>query len=318
MPKFARGGQGAEEAAKALSPNFAKTRFFSLDPESQMIVRFLTEVDEWAYVQQHTGVPTKNPPPGYQGNWPESMPAVCRHDEAFKGQFFDCYICDSGITDKWNKPCRPSIRVWMLACVREPVMEDGKVAGYKDAIVDVPVIRDGKVVEGETVKERNIIVVNMGMKNFFSGLKGIYGVYGSTTDRDFVVKRTGSGKESTYHIMPLDKIAGCEPGTEWWEKYEKSIKSQNLDLDTMIDERASDEYYARFFDPSKQAPQRAGDNGGGNGQAPAAAATPSADVDPDRVAAMRERVRQQTAGTAAPPTAAPAVASSGAGPKDFG
>jgi hypothetical protein len=75
----------------------------------------------------------------------------------------------------------------------------------------------------------------------------------------------------------------------WLEKYPPAIAAQHLDLNEMIAHRASDEYYGRFFDPSKS-------SASSNGTAPQSSApdvpeTPADAVDEDKLAAMRARVR---------------------------
>ena len=86
-----------------------------------------------------------------------------------------------------------------------------------------------------------------------------------------------------------------------------------MDIEAILMDRSSDDFYATFFDPSKTAPPRPqrGNNGSTAGSSATAAATsttaasapaaqqaaaPSGDVDPDRLARMRDRVRGVTSG----------------------
>jgi hypothetical protein len=339
---FGMGGEAAEEASKSLGGKFAKVEFFNLEKDGDTCyLRMLTDSPGWVFVKQHAGVPTKGAPQGYTGKWPVSMPATCRYDAGFGGYYKDCYPCDhTEITDKWGNPLKPTVRVWALACLREEVFGDGSEAmggpemrgkrlGFKDAIREVAE-RDAEGKEtGNTIKERRIIVVNMAMKNFFGGLQGIFGIYGTVCDRDYIVRRRGLGKDTDYDIMPMDVIEGIAPGTERWKQYEESIEQQNLNLKAIIADRASDDYFARFFDPSKAAPAQAGGTPAASGDAPQgapveqqqAASTP--EVSGDALAAMRDRVRSHVPSTGTP-ASEPATASAGAaapassGPKDFG
>lgn len=360
-PQIRRGGDAAQEAADAGGGKFAKVNYFSLDENKSMVVRFLTDSPDWFYVKQHPSCPTKNKPADFKGNWPPSMPAVCRHDDAFKTFYSDCYICDTPVMSPHDptKALKPAIRVWALAVEREAVVDNGVVKGYRDVKEEVPA-RDakGEVIENAPpVKQIKILVVNMGMKNFFSGLQGIYGLFNTVCSRDMMIRRSGTGLTTDYQIIPLDEIAthkgpiftvqfdsaGIEvgrtiiaPATESWAKYEKAIEDQNLDLGRLIADRASDEYYARFFDPSKtpQPTAATGQSGQATQQAASQPAAPAGDVvDQDRLAAMAARVTgtgnnaaaappaAQEAAPAAPPTEAappaPEPAAAATGPVNY-
>lgn len=310
-PNFGKGGAAAEEAAKQVGGKFAKVNYFSLEENKTTVLRFLTDSPDWIYVKQHPSVPTKNKPADFKGNWPQGMPAVCRHDQAFAGMYDDCYVCDTPVMSPHdpNKALKPAVRVWAFAVEREPVVENGVTKGYRSVMEEIPV-RDEKGEEtGKTIRQPRILVVNMGMKNFFSGLQGIFGLYGTVRDRDYLIRRTGKGLDTDYQIIPLDKIESVQPGTEAWAKFEKALEDQNLDLAKIVADKASDEYYARFFDPSKSVASKGGTEEASASQQQASAPTPQASepvVDQDRLAAMRDRVRG-TGGNAAPAAEAPAA-----------
>lgn len=252
---FRKGAQAAAEASKGGA--FARTNFFSLEDGKETILRFLTPADEWITVLQHQMVPTKPQPDNYKGDkWPERMGAVCRNDEAFSGMYDDCYICEFLVDG--NKVRRPSARTWALACIREEVIGDGsdalggpefkgKVVGYKDATREETRKQDDKEVT-ETVKD--IVVVNMGWRNFFSVLDGFAGRYGTITDRDYWVKRVGAGTDTTYQIVGMDTIKDADgdvldpQNPKFADRYATALK-----LEEVITERADDDFYARFFDP---------------------------------------------------------------------
>lgn len=320
MPNLRRGGAGAEEASKG-GGKFARLNYFSLDENKTGIYRFLTDSPDWFYVKQHPSVPTKNKPDDFKGNWPQGMPAVCRHDEAFAGMYSDCYICDTPIMNPRDnsKPLKPAVRVWALAIEREAVVKDGVTTGYKSVIEEIPERNDKGEETGKVIRQPKIVVVNMGMKNFFSGLQGIYGLFQTVCDRDYMIRRTGQGLDTDYQIIPLDKMPDVAPGTETWAKYEKAVADQGIDLMKIIADRASDEYYNRFFIPG---------NGGGStastasvpSQPSAPAASNEPVVDQDRLAAMRDRVRGTGSNADATPPAteqAPAAAPASAPVEDF-
>lgn len=330
---FRRGADAAQEASKA-GGNFARTEFFKIEDGKTAILRFLTDAEDWIVVDQHQMVPTKGRPADYptDANWPEKMGAVCRNDPAFEGVYEDCYICDHIVDGK--KVRKPGARTWALACLREEVVEDGKVVGLRDLTREVTIPeKDGQ--PEKTVTEKAIVVVNMGFKNFYAILQGFAGRYGTVLDRDYWVKRSGAGTDTTYQIVPLDPIETEQGRFDLRNEGMMARYETDMNLEDIISERADDEFYARFFDPRFTATK---DGVVKTGEAPAAApAQPEQDVSAERMAALADRVKgygpqggqgeQQAAAPAqeapappddhAPPTQQAAPAGAG-GMRDFG
>lgn len=306
---FRKGAEAAAEASKG-GGNFAKTHFFGLEDGKQAILRFITDAADWIVVDQHQMVPTKGKPDGYEGNWPEKMGSVCRKDEAFS--FGECYICEFVVDGKKVK--RPSARTWALACEREEVIEDGKIVGLRDKTREVTKKVDDKDV---TTVEKSIVVVNMGYKNFFGVLQGFAGHYGTVLDRDYIIQRKGAGTDTVYTIIPLDPIETDQGrfdlrNPEFAKRYET-----DLDLGEEVTSRASDEFYARFFDPRFSADDKSGEVKQ-TGAAPDAPKVDN-DMDAEKLAALASRVKGSSyapEGTA-PAAAQPAAAASGGGMRDF-
>ncbi len=282
--------------------------------------------------------------------FPETMPSVCRYDKAFRevkkegtdevllpAIYTDCYIDDAELKNQWDRLCKPSVKVLALAILREEVIgtkemaaggmiteaQIGKRVGFKDATREVEqpkrddkgeVIKDGEgKAELETITEPAIIVVNQAVSNYFAGLQSMYGMYGTICDRDFAVKQKDEKKDVEFIHMPLDPMPSLKPGEPAWTRYEEAIKAQgeSVDIEAILMDRSSDDYYALFFDPSKEAKQRGGDaqneSSAGNSTSPSSApesqqeAAPSNDVEgPDMLAQMRDRVRGVAATTPAP------------------
>lgn len=298
---FRKGAEAAAEASKG-GGNFAKTHFFSLDDKQKAVLRFLTDSDEWIVVDQHQMVPTKGKPADFDGNWPEKMGAVCRKDPAF--EYGECYICDFVVDGKRVK--KPGARTWALACVREEVTEGGKIVGYRDQTRDVTRKKEDDT--EETTTEKAIVIVNMGFKNFFSILQGFAGHYGTITDRDYVIQRSGTEKDTTYSIIPLDplEIDGqrlSKHHPTWEQRY-----ASDLVLEDVVSARASDEFYARFFDPRYSVTGEGADKKVVvTGSEPTA--KPTNDVDEGKLAAIADRVK----GYGPSGDAAPASEANGAG-----
>lgn len=330
-PAFGRGGDSAVEADEALAAsrggNFRRIEYLpNIGKGKSIFIRYLDDSPQWYYCMAHPSAPTKNKPSDWPDDrkFPESMPAVCRYDKAFTGIYSDCYICDAKLVNAWDRECKPVLRVWALAVIREEVLgtqamvdagqitadKIGKRVGFKDATREVEETdADGKPT-GKKVIEPRIIVVNKAMSNYFAGLQSMYGVFGTVCDRDYVLVQSGEKKDVEFQHINLDPTPNHQPGTESWKRYEQAIKNQGLSIPDMLMDRSSDEFFATFFDPSKTAPPRKGKaEDGSKGDAPAAPAAQqqaaaSNDVDPDRLAAMRARVR---GGASEAPAEAPAA-----------
>lgn len=273
-----KGIVAAKAADKAKKPSWDKPDYLTLSKDGEKIViRFLNDGHDWDFVDTHSFVPTRGPADEWtdeqKKNYPTRNGAVCRNDEMFRPdgerEFEDCYICKFKKKDN-GKPYNASVRVWALAVVREPIigtqkMADankikphrvGKVVGYKDAMVEV----DERDADGQTTGNKitrpKIVIVNYGMKNFFTAMQGYYQAYeGTVTDRDFVVVREGTETDTNYAISGLDKTPNYDTSDpEVAEKYAKWLP----DVDQLIRDRASDDYYAYFFDERVPHPERKG------------------------------------------------------------
>lgn len=306
-PDFRRGGEAAAEASKSKGgPRGA--RFFSLGDGETAILRLLTDNPDWIFVDQHSSIPTKPKPADWgDRSWPESMTAVCRKDKAFGGIYSDCYACNLTGTNKWGgKLSKTTIRVWALAVVREEVLGDGteemggpekkgKRIGCQDKMVEVEVHdKDGKAT-GEKRLEREYVILNFADKNFFAPFSAFYATYGTVCDRDYVIRRTGKDKDTTYNPVPMDPTPNLAPGTERWkEKYLDDMAEKGIDLAKIVASKADDEYFALFLDPGKSAPSRnkGDDSDEGQGDVPA----PQVDADEEaRIQALKDRVKSTRA-----------------------
>lgn len=331
---FNYGAEGASEAFANLKSGggFRGLSYLSMKDGQSEILRFINDAFKiedkpervaWITIDQHSMVPTKPAPQGYQGKWPTVMGAVCRHAKAFRGKFPDCYICDGPLRKGDGKKYDASPRTWAIACLREEVMEGGRVIGIRDKTVEVPKFEEGKQVGTEQVKA--LVIVNLGYKNFFSIMEGFAGRYGTVLDRDYHITRKGSGPNDTvYQIAPLDKIPVDDNGRiydlrddEFFSRYKVGDGDTAAvpDLRKIVADRASDDYYGRFFDPRvSNAQQQSGDGQQQQAQQPAGAtaAPPQGnDVDEARLASLRDRVKGAPTGDAPSEPAAEPAASSG-------
>jgi len=287
-PSFRKGAEEAREASKGAA--FPKSHYFSLDgnphsPNNSAILRFLTDKDDLIVVDQHNNIPTKGEPKDFEGSWPKAMSAVCRKDRAFEGMYDDCFICDHIVDGKKIK--RPSGRSWALAVLREEVKEDGKIVGYRDATREVAELDDKGKPTGETHMEKAIVIVNMGYKNFFGILDGFGAHYGTLLDRDYKIRRQGTETDTTYQIVPLDPIEVDDDGTIFDLRDPQFMARYDApDLVDLVAEKASDDFYARFFDTRVQAPSSKSSD-----STPDAPERPSTEASSERMTALAQRVK---------------------------
>jgi hypothetical protein len=348
-----RGGKAAEEEAAKSRPVFGRAEFFNIKNDGDSVIfRLLDGDQEWIYVKQHSYVPTKGAPPDAdekaKTDWPKRQGAVCRKDPAFKGIHSDCYICDHMKKDD-GKSYRPTVRLWARVIIREAVQgtqamveqgqirenQVGKTVGYRDLMVEEPEVdKDGNET-GKTIRHPKIVVANMSVDNFFGALQGYAEAYadeGGILNRDFTVTRSGTGTDTTYKFAPRNPTLNFDlADPEVKAQYEIFAGQAHLSeeqLEKMVEDRASDDFYARYFDPTKPFPVSKAKKKDGEGSGSAAGAPveqqakPAEDpVTQEKLAAMRDRVRggNRVPGDATPAsTETPASEPAAAGAVNFG
>lgn len=323
---FQRGGEAAQTAADSQGGgrNFRRTVYRpKIGPNSQIVIRYLLDWPEIYHISQHMGVKTKPKP----GDWPEgrnypaTMGAICRYDKQFKehGTYSDCYICDNKLQTSFGGGgfATPKVRIYSLAVLREEIFgtpemvaqgmikegKVGKVVGFADKKRTVSIPRldengseikgnDGKLLLDE-VEEPEIVVINEAMNTWFTNAKALYNVYGTICDRDIVVRQEGVQKDVNYPHIPMDVTPNLAPGTELWrERYLAPLEAMgtSFSIPHIMMGQSSDEYYGRFFDPSKAVSSAGGVQTQKSAPEAQQQAAPSNDASADKLAAMRERL----------------------------
>ena len=123
--------------------------------------------------------------------------------------------------------------------------ENGQLQGYTDRT------RDVENSDGKTVTEKDLQIINLGWGNFFSVLDGMASHFGTIVDRDYVIKRKGSGLDTKYQAINLDPI-----GLDLRKKEDYDRYPNVPDLDDIIEDQAGWDYQRRYFDPTYSPPQR--------------------------------------------------------------
>lgn len=292
MGNFGRGAAAAEQAVKDNRPaQFERNEFFKIEEDGgEAIIRLVHDGDEWYHVKHHGFVPTRPADPSWDEEktkkYPTRMGATCRRDKAF--DYGECYICDHlherVKNDKTkNGKYYPTIRYYVPAVMREAVLGTqemidageipatvrvrgeevstiDRVIGYKDQMVEYqPVDADGNP-DGPVKTKPRVVIINLAHDNFFVHLQGFYEVPNdeeecTVLDRDFRVRREGLKTETKYKIRPLKPVKGHDlrdPATR--------AKYDTIDIEKIMTDLASDEYYDQFFDDRHPRPTRDSDS----------------------------------------------------------
>lgn len=256
------------EAAKVVQTgsSFMRLPYFSLKDGERKFVQFITDCDEWHTVDTHAMVPTKAQPAGWTSKWPATVQPVCRLTKMEDGLplFPDCYVC-SDIPDPRDssKPFKRATRTWSLGVIVEEVFGDGsdklggpsrlgKRFGFRMKTVE------STTPEGEKVNVPDIQVFTFAWGNFYAAIDGAASINdGTITNLIFAIQRSGTGTDTKY----VPSSVGVQTRNFNEEKYlkmcgielkdGKKIYPPHMDIPKMIMDRASDDYFARFIDPTK-------------------------------------------------------------------
>lgn len=295
-----RGIDNAVSDAESGGKSFGRVNYWNLEKDKTEILRFLTDAPDWYVIKQHRFFPTKAAPKD-ANKWPKAMTAACRKDPAFADTYSSCPLCDA-IKDYELKgfggksPMKPASMVFAIAVRREKVVGDGseELGGaaakgkriIRDRLTELDELGDDGKSTGNKRTVPDIRVVSNTMYSLFGGLKAAYETFDSVVDRDFQIKREAAqtGNGTVHTAVALDSIASLKPGTERWEAYEEAVEFYGIDLEKILEDSASDEFYNRFFlgEDGKVAMTAAGikDN---HGKGSAAAASVDVADDDDEV-----------------------------------
>lgn len=303
---FSRGIDKAIEDSANQGTTFERTAYFpSLKSDESVTLRWVTDYNETYSVLVHGSVKTKPKPSSMdkEAKWPESMPAICRNDEAFKsaGMYDSCYICDNKLSSSWGKVSKPSVRVYGIAVLRKPVVgtqemaDAGKIPGVKvgrtvgyvtetreverivrDADGEPKKDKEGKMVT-ETVTTPAFVLVNKSVGNFWRNLRPFFNADGTICGRDYTITAMGEGTNVDFVFNPADSTPSFEPGTDSWKSLldELDKTGEFFDIPSIFISQSSDEYIGHFFDPSYVEPTS--DNKGSSSKSTSGSSSTSSD-----------------------------------------
>lgn len=302
------------------------------DSGDSQIIRWITDEKQLIEVMQHY-VPTKPAPADKpaESKWPDKMSAVCRKTERRSGRpwYDDCFVCDH-MRDSKGKEYSRGLRMWGIAVIRKRVVgtkemveaetirpdQVDSVIGMTDDLIEVDEIVDKKLT-GNKVYRKHYVIVNMGLKNFFSQFVQFARpeVYGTLLDRDYLITRTGKDTDTEYRAAPLDviakavkddegKIVGTEPFDLRNPKFAALYEDHGIDLPKIVKRMMGDEYYGRFFDTRVTSSWKTEKDGDDDAMpattGAAAAATDASGPTQEKLANMRNKILNENPGRGAP------------------
>jgi hypothetical protein len=332
---FRQGTDSAKEAS-ARGPSSRKVEFLRMEADQLLFCRFLTDYYEIMDVMVHTMYPTKPKPEGHEGNWPKTISTVCRNtkmgDE--RPMFPDgCYCCLHPRLDD-GKPRGAIPRTYGLLVVREEVISDGtdkfaipgsnpvriipkgQRAGFRDKKREYQAFdfnTNQPIGVPEMIPE--VLMAEMGWNNFWVAAEGISQLFGSICSQEITIRRTGSGMNDTkYQIVGLGPSSYDMREPQNLAKY--GIKVTGYDdlgrpqkeyppeysLPHILYARASDDYYARWVDPTKTVER------GSAGVDQVVTKAPAEEVSQASLEAMRARLVSSQAPTPEAAVQVPAAA----------
>ena len=274
---------------------------------------------------QHSNVPTLPQPDGWTGdNYPPRMTAICRKDPVLIEEFGGaCYICDE-IMPRHSDIKKPTERFFGLAVKREEVFEGTQRIGFRDATREVT-RKTGDTEETSTQKA--LVVAAFSTFNFWNHLEAIYDLNGTVLDRDILIRRSGEKLKTVYSFAAHDAISIEHPVTHESARFDlrdpafmarylpeattlgAAAACEKFLIDS-IQDRWSDEFYGKFFDPNLR-----GISSASTSSAPAAPAPTPAPAPQASEAAMASLAERLGVTQTSAPVTTPAPAT---GMVDFG
>ena len=289
MSGFTKGAEAAAEAAASRSGSRIEQLRF--DDGTEYFFRVLTDLPELVTMQVHRFIPTKPKPKSWKGdNWPKGMWYGCQNDRAFQvnagvaGEepvYEDGYgNCDvhtrfAGQEGQYGKKLdRPETQTFALVVIQKKV-DRGGVPGFIDDTEDYT------KADGTKVQVPKIRYVAQKWSNFFSPLKSSAYLDGTIRNKIYRVVRTGT----EFDVAALGTTPDHAPGTPAWDTYDAAVELMGLNIETMLLDHSSPDFYAKFLipqDSDSEEPEAdgAGSQASGEGTAPEAAGElPQEDLD---------------------------------------
>ena len=201
---FRRGVAAVDEAyekAKSRTGNFPDTTWFRWEDGEKKIIRFLLDMPQVYVVLQHEGIV------GHDG---QRHSLVCRQENPTDKaagpvtcEGHDIWEQTKGL-EKNKRQGRPREMIWGLAALRSEHRDgEGRIDGFMD-------VTEEYEKDGEKKPKPIIGIVKQASTNFWHQPRAYFERYGTLKDRDYEIQRRGASLDTTYTVVPLDKLESPE------------------------------------------------------------------------------------------------------------
>lgn len=161
----------------------------------------------------------------------------------------------------------------------------GKLVGWDNATKEIDELDAEGNPTGNKIVVPRVILVNAKSGNFFAPLGGFAQMNdeGTILDCDFTIMREGTGTDTKYRFANLAPVkedgevwdmrnmepvldAEGNPTGEFTDRTLGQMYASAINIEEMIQRKAGDEWYARYFDTRVPFPVRESDNKDGKGE----------------------------------------------------
>jgi hypothetical protein len=200
----------------------------------------------------------------------------------------DCYACEHPRMED-GKPRGAISRTYGLIVTREQVLSDGSEkflipgsnppqvipsgqrAGWRYKMREhQPFDADGKPA-GPVEMVPEVLLVEMGWRNFWSDIAGISAIYGTVCNQEMSIRRTGTGiNDTAYKIIGLGVTKHDMRDPKALERFGITVSGyddqgrpikvypEHYSIPHILYAKASNDYYARWIDPTKSVEMKGG------------------------------------------------------------
>lgn len=336
---FARGAVAGEKKAK--ESNFAPRENMPLfrlkEDGEEAVVRFVHDGHEWFIADTHSFVSSKIKKDGKQ----LMMNSICRKDDGVDAD--ECYICDLLHTVTPNPKTKDAkspknrgkyfagSRYYVPVLIMEPVegtqeMIDageipaealvrgemqstvGRVIRYEPHYVEADEFDVDGNATGKKIQKPDVQLWITTYDQAMGSVTGDWEINGTVLDRNYRIKRVGTGLETDYKVNAMQPTGWLDDATgdiTGFDLRDDALRMQFdiLKVEDYLVNLGSEEYYARVFDHRVKDETSGGD--GGEQAAPAKAAEPEPDSAAEqdakaRIAAVKAGMKKKSAGAESP------------------
>jgi hypothetical protein len=300
--------------------------YLSLQEGESIRLHPVHDGDEWYHAFLHVLTPTRPASPDWAEDrikyWRDKRDAICPKRKPFDSEY--CYICDdlhkvvkNKFTENWKGKSAgqwlADLTYFVPFVVREPVIATqemidsgeieetirmggkdisvlGRVINHQVQMIEVPVLDD----EGKETEETKLVprmVLIKWRSKLFDKIKADFSVEGTILDRDYTIKRIKSAEGKTEYPITSTQVADFDLRVpELKADYEDIIP-----IEEIIEQMASEEYHAKYFNRDVAFPEEFDKGMRGEGKAEGGTDKSAPAAEPESAPEDDEKIKAQIA-----------------------